>query len=342
VQGRDVNLDIKRVVGYRQFCNKLWNGVRFALMYVSDLIPSSSSPQELASLPGISKRDLYILSRLNRTIIDCNQQLSEYNFGAVTSTLHSFFLYDVCDVYLELIKPVVNDSSDENKDQRYAARLTLYVVIEQFLRLTHPLMPFVTEELWQRLPNREHMTNVPSIMIASYPEEMASWTNPAIESDMEIVKELITNARSVRTEYRIPNHVKAEFAFQSIKEEYVRAIQTQSADFCTLAKGLSFTYLPPSEAIPKGWGVKVINDQVTLLINLTGLLDVEVEIARLNKELERIEPFLESYRRKIAVPDYESKVPENVRATNAEKLAAYETEYNATINAKAAFEAMKK
>lgn len=342
MQGRDVNLDIKRVVGYRQFCNKLWNGVRFALMYVSDLIPSPSSPQELISLPGISKRDLYILSRLNRAIIDCNQQLAEYNFGAVTSTIHSFFLYDVCDVYLELIKPVVNDTSDGNIAQRYAARLTLYVVIEQFLRLTHPLMPFVTEELWQRLPNHEHLTTVPSIMIASYPEQISDWNNVLVEADMEIVKDLITNARSVRTEYRIPNHVKAEFAFKSTKEEYIRAIQEQGSDFCTLAKGVSLTYLPPTESIPKGWGVKVINDQVTLLINLTGLLDVEVEIARLNKELERIEPFLESYRRKIAVPDYETKVPENVRATNAEKLAAYEMEYNATLSAKAAFEAMKK
>jgi len=99
-----VNLDIKRVVGYRQFCNKLWNAVRFAITYVADFKPTKTIHEELPAHPAVSKRDLFILSRLNATIIECNHQIEEYTFGGATSALHSFFLYDVCDLYLELLK----------------------------------------------------------------------------------------------------------------------------------------------------------------------------------------------------------------------------------------------
>ena len=167
VQGRDVNLDIKRVVGYRQFCNKLWNAVRFALTYLTatgaddGFTPSPSMQIELASscsggksgavetFSGLSLRDRFILSRLNATIRSCNRHMEAYSFGEVTTALHSFFLYDFCDLYLELIKPVV---TGESGAQKLAAQATLFTCLEVFLRLAHPLMPFVTEELWQRLP----------------------------------------------------------------------------------------------------------------------------------------------------------------------------------------------
>ena len=96
------------------------------------------------------------------------QPPQEYTFGAATSAVHSFFLYDVCDLYLELLKPVMYDESEANKDRKYSAQATLYTVLEQTLRLMHPFMPFVTEELWQRLPNRTMLTDVPSIMIGNF------------------------------------------------------------------------------------------------------------------------------------------------------------------------------
>eukprot|EP01038_Epipyxis_sp_PR26KG_P012499 gene12499-16767_t len=153
VQGRDVNLDIKRVVGYRQFCNKLWNAFKFAITYITEFIPTPTIHLEIASNPLASKRDLYILSRLNATIKECNLTIEGYLFGATTNALYSFFLYEVCDIYLEIIKPTFYNKSEENAGHRHVTQATLFTVLEQFLRLTHPMMPFVTEELWQRLPN---------------------------------------------------------------------------------------------------------------------------------------------------------------------------------------------
>lgn len=191
VQGRDVNLDIKRVIGYRQFCNKLWNAFRFALNYLVGFEPTATAHLEIVGSPGVSQRDLFILSRLNLTIRECNVQLADYLFGAATSALHSFFLYDFCDVYLELVKPVLNDSSEENAVRKKCAQNTLFTCLEVFLRLAHPIMPFVTEELWQRLPGIMTVSKTPSIMIAPYPEVEESWSHAPSESTMEIVKEAI-------------------------------------------------------------------------------------------------------------------------------------------------------
>ncbi|CAM9956367.1 unnamed protein product, partial [Hapterophycus canaliculatus] len=115
VQGRDVNLDIARVVGYRNFCNKLWNAVRFALNYLTDVSPPLDLASELAaSLDSAAPRDRWILSRLNVAVSDCNRCLNEYKFGDATQVAYSFWLYDLCDTYLELIKPVVGDKSEGN------------------------------------------------------------------------------------------------------------------------------------------------------------------------------------------------------------------------------------
>ena len=144
-QGRSINLDIKRLVGYRQFCNKQWNAVRFAVTYLTDFTPSPTMHLDIAGAKYSSKRDLFILSKLNKTITDCNANLGNYIFGAVATALHSFFIYDLCDVYLELIKPVVGHAarveegaepvSLEVTERQKFAKATLYTCLEQYLRL---------------------------------------------------------------------------------------------------------------------------------------------------------------------------------------------------------------
>lgn len=187
--------------------------------------------KDIITNPSISTRDLYILAKLNETIKDVNLHIQSYNFGTATQVLHSFFLYEVCDLYLEIVKPTMYNDEPYNKDKKYCAQATLFTVIEQYLRLTHPLMPFVTEELWQRLPNRENMTNVPSIMIANYPEEISEYFNPKVESDMELIKGMINSARSLRSDYRVPNHVKADFYFKSDSIDVKNALLKQADDF---------------------------------------------------------------------------------------------------------------
>ena len=340
-QGRDINLDIKRVVGYRQFCNKLWNAVKFALTYLNDFAPSPTMFVEVLTDSSISGRDKWILSKLNNIIKDCNIYIDNYNFGATALSLYSFFLYEVCDYYLELVKPVMYDSDAANQSRKHCAQVTLYTVIEHYLRLCHPLMPFVTEELWQRLPNREHLTTVPSIMISAYPSAVPTAFNPVVEEQMDLIKEMIICARSLRADYNVTSgSVKTNFYYRSDSPEVIAAFTTFEMDFCTLAKGNYLKLLNPIGEAPKGCCIRVINDRVTLFIDLSGIIDLDGEINRLGKEKERISSALEQFKRKVSAPGYD-KVPENVKVLNAEKLSSYELELEKTLAAIQSFESMK-
>ena len=212
----------------------------------------------------VSKRDRFILSRLNQTTKECQISLENYAFANATTALFSFFLYDFCDVYLELVKPVFADTSEENYNRRRIAQATIFTVLEQYLRLLHPFMPYVTEELWQRLPNRLQYSNEATIMIASYPQENDEWTDIAVEKDMEIMKQLIHAARSLRTQYKIANHIKADFYVKTDSSDLKTAVLEQADDFCTLAKGnfLQGIELGEGQALPSGYCVTVVSDQL--------------------------------------------------------------------------------
>lgn len=306
---------------------------------------------EIINLPGIRARDIAILSSLNNTIITCNTQLQSYTFGIVASALHSFFLYDFCDVYLELIKPIISIRDENNlsieqleiaKQKKYAAQCTLYTCLEQFLRLLHPLMPFVTEELWQRLPNLTSMTTIPSIMISPYPQEYKEWNNNKILEDLELVKSCVHAARSLRTDYKIANHIKANFYYRTSNEDIIKALKAQEDDFCTLARGEIFQYLDNNTPNPnKNVCIKVINESLSLLVDLTGLIDIDAELIRLKKEKDRIQGQLEQYKQKMNAVGYSTKVPEAVQISNTEKINGLESELNATNSAITDFENMK-
>ena len=287
VQGRDVNLDIKRVVGYRQFCNKIWNAFKFTMTYVKDFTPFADMQSYVLNSSHAQPRDLWILSRLNATIVETDNAITSYLFGNATTALHSFFLYDLCDVYLEISKPVFADTSAENAEQVRLTQAVLYVVLEIFLRLAHPFMPFLTEELWQRLPLRKVIDASPSIMIAAYPKASEENNRTEAEKAMELVKDTIHGARSLRADYKIANHIKADFYFRTESTEIRDVLLAQAGDFCTLARGNSLVYLEASAEPPKGCCVKVLSDALSLLVDLTGIIDVETEIARLTKEIER-------------------------------------------------------
>ena len=290
--------------------------------------------------PHISKRDQFILSRLNNAIIEVTKELNGYQFGAAVSVLHSFFLYDVCDLYLELIKPIMYDDSEENKNKKNCAQITLYTVIEQFLRLCHPFMPFVTEELWQRLPNRLSLSTSRSIMIASYPKPFeSSNSNTNAENDMELIKDLIHGARSLRVDYKIANNAKADYYFKADLKNVQDIVHSQSDDFCNLAKANKLSFLPLDTDIPKGCCVKVLSEHLSLLIDVTGLIDIDQELTRLSKDTERLLPSIEQYKKKIA--SHNDKIPENVQQTNYEKFASLEAEYAAVLEAISSFQKMK-
>jgi valyl-tRNA synthetase len=197
-QGRDINLDIKRVEGYRHFCNKLWNAVKFTLMTLgSDFVPNPTN-----SLTGYeSKIDLWILSCLHLATDACNKGFESYEFPQITNACYSLWLYQICDIYLECLKPVMQ-SNDTNAIN--ASKQTLYTCVDVGLRLLHPIMPFITEELFQRLPRRTE-SEPPSICVTRYPElSQFKWKrDQSLENDVSFMEEIIHNIRSLRSEYNL-------------------------------------------------------------------------------------------------------------------------------------------
>lgn len=331
-QGRDINLDINRLVGYRNFCNKLWNAIRFAMTNLEGGFTAADNMAEtVLSNPAISKRDRYILSRLNYAISVCNKSFEAYEFGELTNALYNFWLYDLCDVYLELTKPVMSGTDEAAK---LAAQQTLYVCLEYGLRLLHPIMPFVTEELWQRLPGKR---STPSITIAPYPLAVDEWANPEVEADMELVKEVIHAARSVRAEYGLVNSVRPQFFVKCADNEVKTTMEAQLDDFGTLSKAGESKCLVDEEP-PKGCAMHSVNDKIQIYVLLAGLVDFANEISKLEKKLTKIQPSIDNLVKKMEKEDYVTKVPENVRETETAKLEALQKEKEGIQNAIVGFQ----
>lgn len=216
--GRDVNLDILRIEGYRKFCNKLWNATRFVLMKLdpsfTPLPLNHTTPLELSLF------DRWILEKLHHAAASTNAALSDFNFMAATTAVHHFWLYELCDVYIEVVKPLLS-LSDENlidsstptsiETSNHAARLaaqnTLYTCLDQGLKLLHPFMPFVTEELYQRLPRRPDDT-IPSIMLTSYPELNDPRVDSSVDSSVANILSIVKAARSLLSDYNILSGAK--------------------------------------------------------------------------------------------------------------------------------------
>jgi len=330
VQGRDVNLDIQRLVGYRNFCNKLWNATRFALSYITDLAPAGDLAEALADPArfALAPRDRWILSRLDAASRAAEAALQGYAFADLTTACYAFWLYDLCDNYLELIKPVVNDAAEANRAARQAAQATLFVCLETGLRLLHPVMPFVTEELWQRLPGRGQLgaDEPPSIMVAPYPVARPAWANPALEASYEQIKEAIHACRSLRADYGLTPKQTPDFYVACGSSELYDAISLQASDIRTLAKANQVTVLPAGQEPPAGCAVNIKSDTLQVHILLRGLVNFEEEVAKLEAQLaDKLRPLMENLDRKMNAAGYD-KVPDKVKANNQQKMDEYKAQ----------------
>lgn len=324
VQGRDVNLDMKRVVGYRLFCNKLWNATRFALQFVSDFQPTANILEELMGSGKMAIRDKFMISRLmacSETVNDC---FANYKFGDSQMAAYSYWMNDVCDVYLELIKPVVYDKSDANKDNRWAAQATLWVAIEAGLRILHPMMPFVTEELWQRLPGRGTLGNTEpqSIMLSEFPECNKAFRNMEAEESMEITMNIIRACRSLRQQYNIANKVLTHFFVKVATGQPEDAAKSQTDDIKTLGKASIVDINLDEDAIAKSVGIVVVDEATTVLMDIKGLVDYNAEIKKLEKQLSKSEGPLQQLEMKMVSPGYDDNVSDEVKASNMERVDA--------------------
>ena len=332
VQGRDINLDIARVVGYRNFCNKLWNATRFMLGCFGSFAPKKGIEAGLLKRK-LAWRDRYILARLGACVEGANAALRGYVFGKLVEHIHAFFIYDLCDVYVELIKPLVYAADADARADVEAARATLWVCLDVGLRLLHPVCPFVTEELWQRMPGRGGLGEAKSIMVAPYPlpdGEAAKWrANAEAESRKELVYDAIRAARSMRADYALARK-PAEFYVVCKDATSLARMRDQAGDFETLGGpvsaptriGLEGELSPPTSCAQKG-----ASESVRVFVNLEGMVDFAQEIAKLEKQVAKLAPLIEKLEKKRADPNYLERASEKQQADDAAKLAKYAQEH---------------
>jgi len=321
-QGENINLNVNQIIADRNFCNKMWNVVRFAMKF----FPANyNAPSPNFVLSGPHRReDTWILSRLNEAVEKANSGLEDYNLGRSTLSVKDFILKELCDVYLESLKPLMyrEDTYPELPQHRAVALDTLYICLDSVFRLLHPFMPFVTEELWQRLPRRP--TDPESIMIAEYPSVNEAWKNPAIEAEMSVILEIIHTTRRVRAEYGLTK----QKPFQCLRTghqptsdflgEYISTIAflCQSDDKVRLLK--------EGEAPGGEENVTVIvpGTPVEVLLNLEGMIDFEKEITSLEKRIVNLDKTIQALKKKRGEKTYASKVPENIQLEDEQKLEA--------------------
>ncbi|SYW79616.1 putative VAS1 - valyl-tRNA synthetase [Ustilago hordei] len=335
--GRDINLDILRVEGYRKFCNKLWNATKFALLKLEPIASFQPTSSEEPS-GDESLVEKWILHKLNNASKTVNECLKERNFMAATSAVYNFWLYELCDVYIEAIKPITDPSASDAK-ARASAQQTLYTCLDSGLKLLHPFMPFVTEELWQRLPRRAG-EKAESIALASYPVYMASRDDATAEASFEEVFAAVRAIRGMCTDYNLLKDVQV--FLETSDASFQQTLKGSSEVVTTLVKGCtSVTVAPNASEVPKGCAVSSISSRLNAHLLIRGLVNIDQELAKLDKKLQLNAVGIEKISAPMNKPQEWSRMPQEVKDSTAEKLKNLEAEKQAMLAAKAQFESIR-
>ena len=296
-QGRDIKLAEDRIEGYRNFCNKLWNASRFVFMNLEDYKGSCA----LDERSKFSSADLWILSRLNRATKDVNEALEAFRFNDAALTVYKFIWNEYCDWYIELTKSKLVDPGS----QRVAAQNMLIHVLDSALKLLHPFMPFITEEIWQKLPQNED-----SIMVSAFPEYREAQTNEAIEKEMAVIMEVITGIRNIRGEMNLNPGLKLNVLVKTQNSAIQQTLQYHGEYVRELARVEQLETGPNIEK-PKVSASSVLGE-MDLIIPLEGMMDFQEERKRVEKELKKIEKDLIFLDKKLSNPDFVKKAPVDI------------------------------
>ncbi|XP_058803895.1 valine--tRNA ligase isoform X2 [Phymastichus coffea] len=430
-QGRDINLDILRVQGYRFFCNKLWNAAKFALTYfgdgfeydeaadakslnaerlfgdlgwytrtLSEPCVQSSLDAYLADYPYLdgytpsrldlkvhealdkscfkhkahlrrwhahissfateerskfrnenrrimsyceirmgnegccargfqltnneSNIDMWMLSRVSNAAAICDEGFAQYDFNGATTACYNLWLYDLCDVYLECLKPVFQCGTDK---QKQAAQRVLFKTLDVGLRLLSPFMPFITEELYQRLPRKNLV--FPSICVSPYPTATeCPWRNEELERDVDFAQKVVRSIRSSRGAYNIPNKTKTEAYFVSHDDEHRDKVTKYSDIISTLAYSIIRLEDPPG-----GCAILTISDKLQVHLLLKGIIDPVKELEKLKKKEDQLKGTIQKLKQAMSSTDYSVKVPAEVQEMDKEKVLSNEGEMQRLVEA---------
>ena len=312
--GRDIKFDMNRVEGYRNFCNKLWNATRYVLSHTE----GEDCGQD-ESLPlAYSLADRWIISRLQETEAAVIASMAEYRFDHVAQTIYDFVWNEYCDWYLELTKPVLMAETSSSADEQRATRRTLVRVLETILRITHPLMPFITEEIWQRV---KPLANVEGefLMLARYPEPDLSRIDHEAAAEIAWVQQLVAGLRNIRGELGISPGKPLPLLIANASENDLARLQRQGALLRFIGRLESITPVAAEADMPPVSTALV--GEMTLGVPLAGLIDVGAELARLDKEIARLSQEVARVEGKLSNESFIARAPADVVAKEREKIA---------------------
>ncbi|MGM8937993.1 valine--tRNA ligase [Psychrobacter glaciei] len=324
--GRDINFDLKRVEGYRNFCNKIWNASRFVLMNCVDS-EGAAKPIDQAANPDVWELpEKWIMSRLNSTIADIHQHFAQYRLDMVSQDIYEFIWNEYCDWYVELAKASLNDDSvsDERKAQ---IRYVLLHVLETALRFSHPIMPYLTEQIWQTVAPLLNRKDTDSIVVADYPKTDEAQISEQVEADMAWLQELIASVRNIRGEMKLGNAVRLPVLLQNISSDEDARLSRIKNQFKALAKVESLEIVKEGDEVPLSSSSMV--GQLRVLVPMKGLIDPTAELARLGKSYDKLKGQSEGIARKLGNEGFVSKAPAEVVDAEKAKLAELEGQLTA-------------
>ncbi len=308
---RDINFDMGRVEGYRNFCNKLWNASRFVLMNTEDQDNGADGSQLELSLA-----DKWIWAKFQQTLTEFEQALAGYRFDIAAQTLYEFTWNQFCDWYLELSKPVLNSESSTEAQKR-GTRHTLVNVLESILRLTHPFMPFITEEIWQQVAPLCGIKD-DTIMLQPFPVQDDTRQDQSVLDDIEWLKTFIVGIRNIRGEMDISPNKPLQVMLKNVSEsDQARLISTDSF-LAKMAKLEDIAQLSADDKAPPS--ATALVGEMEILIPMAGLIDKDAELARINKALDKVSKDFQRTESKLANENFVSKAPPAVIEKEQAKL----------------------
>jgi valyl-tRNA synthetase len=305
-QGRDIRLSEERIEGYRHFINKIWNAVRFALLHIQESRPYRAEEIDPSSL---ALEHQWILSRTNSTIAEVNRGLNEYRFNDAAHALYQFVWHEFCDWYLEWIK---GDLYGDDPEVKRTGRAILFTVLEIIIRMLHPITPFVTEEIWTALPGDRS-----SIMTEPFPEEITAWNNGTAEDEAALFMGVVTGLRNIRSETGIHPSAKVKATVICPDKGKGELLQENSKAILALTRVEELQILAEGKR-PKGAASYIFNE-IEIFVPLAGLVDVEQELAKLEKEQNKVSQQLQKIVNKLGNSKFLANAPAEVVAGEKEK-----------------------
>jgi valyl-tRNA synthetase len=304
--GNDIRFHFERLEAARNFANKIWHASRFVLMNLGDYqVGQGEISLQLA--------DKWIISRYQETIKDVTRLLEKYELGEAARTLYDFIWNQFCDWYIELVKPRLYGR--ETQESKFTAQTVLRQVLSGTLTLLHPLMPFISEEIWQHLPHEGE-----SIMVSKWPQVQESLFDREAEIQMELIMELVKTVRNIRAEMNVPPKKKAEIILVANSQDRLLVLQAGLGYLENLANSESVKLLPTLEEKPSQAAAAMVKG-VEVFVPLKGLIDIEVERKRLEKEIDNLAEEIARVSKKLANEGFLAKAPEDVVAKERAKEA---------------------